>query len=176
MPKILENVKESILLEGKKQLLEQGYKNLNIRSITSNCNIATGTFYNYFKNKNILVTTIFESDWNKILKSINNVSNQDASFKDKVFNIYCYMDQFVCTYIGIFIEMSSTNKKCNRKSDVLKPVFSILEEIIIKHRELGEITNPLPADKLSNFIMNNLINLSTDKYLTFDELYRCLNM
>lgn len=36
MPKIIKNVKEDLLTEGKKQLLSNGYLNLNIRNILRN--------------------------------------------------------------------------------------------------------------------------------------------
>ncbi|MCS4479905.1 TetR/AcrR family transcriptional regulator [Clostridium botulinum] len=35
-----------------------------------NCNIAIGTFYNYFSSKDHLVREIFVSDWEKSIKII----------------------------------------------------------------------------------------------------------
>ena len=77
MPKIIKNVKEDLLTEGKKQLLSNGYLNLNIRNITKECNIGTGTFYNYFKNKEQLVIDILSNDWTSILKISNEIIEED---------------------------------------------------------------------------------------------------
>ena len=57
MPKIVENVRQRILLEAKKQLEETGYGNMTIRSIASGCGIGVGTIYNYFSSKDVIVAS-----------------------------------------------------------------------------------------------------------------------
>ncbi|MFH5911664.1 TetR/AcrR family transcriptional regulator [Clostridium perfringens] len=94
MPKIIKNVKEDLLTEGKKQLLSNGYLNLNIRNITKECNIGTGTFYNYFKNKEQLVIDILSNDWTSILKISNEIIEEDISFKEKLIFISNNINDF----------------------------------------------------------------------------------
>lgn len=63
MPKIIENLKESLLEEAKRQVLEQGYSNLTIRSVAKACGVGVGTVYNYFESKDVLVASFMLEDW-----------------------------------------------------------------------------------------------------------------
>lgn len=67
MAKIIENLYENIQTVGKKILLEEGYNQMTLRLVASKCNIATGTIYNYFKSKDVLVATIMFKDWQELL-------------------------------------------------------------------------------------------------------------
>ena len=67
MAKIIENLYENIQTVGKKMLLEEGYNQMTLRLVASKCNIATGTIYNYFKSKDVLVATIMFKDWQELL-------------------------------------------------------------------------------------------------------------
>ncbi|MHB9919451.1 hypothetical protein CF055_05725 [Clostridium botulinum] len=42
--------------------MRKNYEELNIKGVCKNCNIAIGTFYNYFSSKDHLVREIFVSD------------------------------------------------------------------------------------------------------------------
>ncbi|MDU7254172.1 MAG: TetR/AcrR family transcriptional regulator, partial [Clostridium sp.] len=88
MPKILKNIREKLLIEGRKILLEKNYEELNIRDVCKNCNIAIGTFYNYFSSKDHLVREIFASDWEKSIKIIEKIRLSDATLKEKIYNLY----------------------------------------------------------------------------------------
>ncbi len=48
MPKIIENLRERLLAEAKRQVMESGYANTTVRSIAKACGVGTGTVYNYF--------------------------------------------------------------------------------------------------------------------------------
>ncbi len=87
MPKIIKNLREDILAETKKQVIERGYKNTTIRSVATECNIAVGTVYNYFKSKEILIASFVLDDWKECLRSI------EAQPKDnrRAFLAYIYI-------------------------------------------------------------------------------------
>ena len=63
MPKIIENIKEQIIEEAKKQLFENGYSKTTIRSVAAACGIGVGTMYNYFSSKDMLISTFMLEDW-----------------------------------------------------------------------------------------------------------------
>ena len=149
MPKIIKNVKEDLLTEGKKQLLSNGYLNLNIRNITKECNIGTGTFYNYCKNKEQLVIDILSNDWT----SIN-------------------INDFLKNYRLIFSEMA---KHTSKNHYVIEPMYETLEKLIEIHIEKGEINPPISSDKFAYFLLNNLI-LTSRSELTIDDLLLLLNI
>lgn len=173
MPKLIENAKEKIIIQGRKTLLEEGYKGLNIREIAKQCDIGTGTFYNYFRNKIELVIEIFQDDWNKTLNIIESLELTDEPFKEKIRKIYESLQGFVDDYISIFYEIANEEKQgyhCREKDSFTK-LYKKIGDLIELERKKGNITSKLDSEKLSYFIISNLTYLSKNKYMSFDELY-----
>lgn len=52
--------KELIVSSAKKVILEKGYKNISVEDITNEAGIAKGSFYTYFKSKNLVIDYILE--------------------------------------------------------------------------------------------------------------------
>ena len=52
--------KELIVSSAKKVILEKGYKNISVEDITNEAGIAKGSFYTYFKSKNLVIDSILE--------------------------------------------------------------------------------------------------------------------
>lgn len=52
--------KELIVSSAKKVILEKGYKNISVEDITNEAEIAKGSFYTYFKSKNLVIDYILE--------------------------------------------------------------------------------------------------------------------
>lgn len=63
MPKIIENLREQLLSETKRQIKERGYANTTIRSVAGACGVGVGTVYNYFESKEMLVASFLFEDW-----------------------------------------------------------------------------------------------------------------
>ncbi len=172
MPKIIKNAREDLLIEGKKQLLSSGYINLNIRNITKECNIGTGTFYNYFKNKEKLVFEILTNDWNIILNKSTQIINDNISFREKISIISENINEFLSNYILIFSEM---NKHTSKNHHIIEPMYSVIKNIIDIHIKKGEINPNISSSKFSYFLLNNLILISRSD-LTIDDIFTLLNI
>ena len=78
MPKILENVREQILEEAKKQVSEKGYGKTTVRSVASACGIGVGTVYNYFESKDMLIASFMIQDWNRFLCRMEGIDSEDS--------------------------------------------------------------------------------------------------
>lgn len=52
--------RELIVSSAKKVILEKGYKNISVEDITNEAGIAKGSFYTYFKSKNLVIDYILE--------------------------------------------------------------------------------------------------------------------
>jgi AcrR family transcriptional regulator len=63
LPKVIENIRETILQTAKNILLSDGYDKLSLREVARQCNIAVGTIYNYFPSKLTLTAAIMLEDW-----------------------------------------------------------------------------------------------------------------
>ena len=77
MPKMIENVREQLLEETRKQVAEKGYADTTIRSVAGACGIGVGTVYNYFKSKEMLIATFVAQDWMKYLEVMKKLPQND---------------------------------------------------------------------------------------------------
>ena len=77
MSQKIENAKQALTEQCRQFLLNNRDGSLgkfNVRELTAQCGMATGTFYHYFKNKDELVVQILGSDWDDIIADIKPVS------------------------------------------------------------------------------------------------------
>lgn len=174
MPKIIENLRETIVQEGRKLLSNKEYKELNVREIAKNCNIALGTFYNYFSTKDELILEIVREDWRKISDLIERLKSMDEPCKEKIRKIYISLELFISSYISIFIEMAMLNNysyENHMSNDKFHLLYGKTSELIDIEKAKNHIHSPLSSYQLAQLIMSNLIYLNTNKYISFDELY-----
>lgn len=87
MPKIIENVRERLLAEARRQIAKNGYAKTTIRSVAHACGIGIGTVYNYFKSKDILIASFMAEDWLRCLEQVRSRESTDArSVLESVFS------------------------------------------------------------------------------------------
>ena len=77
MPKIIENLKEKLLEEAKRQVAENGYAKTTIRSIAAACGVGIGTVYNYFASKDMLIASFMVEDWLDCLEKMSGLGAED---------------------------------------------------------------------------------------------------
>ncbi|SCY09609.1 TetR/AcrR family transcriptional regulator [Butyrivibrio sp. INlla14] len=77
MPKIIENIKEQIIEEAKRQLFENGYAKTTIRSVAKACGIGVGTIYNYFPSKEMLISAFMLDDWKGCIARMKKLKTSD---------------------------------------------------------------------------------------------------
>ncbi|MBQ6799189.1 MAG: TetR/AcrR family transcriptional regulator [Oscillospiraceae bacterium] len=75
MPKIIENPEVRLLEEARRQIEEQGYAAMTVRSVAKACGIGIGTVYNYFPSKEELLATVLLQDWKECVAAIEAMSN-----------------------------------------------------------------------------------------------------
>lgn len=67
MPKIIEHLRERILETARHTLAEDGYRKLSMRALARSCDVAPGTIYNYFRDKEEIVATLALADWQETI-------------------------------------------------------------------------------------------------------------
>lgn len=72
MPKQIANLRETLVAEARRQVLESGYSALTVRSVAKKCGVAVGTVYNYFASKDALVAEFMIADWRTCRADIEN--------------------------------------------------------------------------------------------------------
>lgn len=75
MPKILPNIKETILKNADARLKAEGYEGLKMRALAKDCNIAVGTLYNYFDGVDSIIAEITMADWRKMLSDMEKAAS-----------------------------------------------------------------------------------------------------
>ena len=100
MPKIIENLRGQLLYEARRQILINGYEKTTIRSVAEGCGIATGTVYNYYKSKDILIASVILEDW---IECMNVIYSQPKENRRSYLEfIYTSLKQFEQKYNRLF--------------------------------------------------------------------------
>ena len=162
MPKILENVKEALLTEVKKQIEERGYKATTIRSVASECGVAVGTVYNYFPSKDMLIACFLLEDWLTVVKKLNSLPKTDNH--DFLFEIYTELKGFAKRHYALFKDEEAAKVYHSAFSDRHTLLCSQLSDMILP---LVKADNPEFA---ADFIAESLLTFTMSGH-DFEEIY-----
>ncbi len=146
MPKIIENVREQLLAEAKKQIAERGYANTTIRSVAGACGIGVGTVYNYFKSKDMLIASFMLEDWQECLADIRAHKASDAAALLR--GIYDALRCFSDKHKALFTDVEAAK--------VFSTVFSKRHKQL--REQLADLVKPIAKDDFSAaFIAESLL-------------------
>jgi AcrR family transcriptional regulator len=76
MPKIIAGLRERLISEAERQLVEGGYSTMTIRSVAKACQVAVGTVYNYFPAKEDFVASVLLQRWRQAVEEIAAVAEE----------------------------------------------------------------------------------------------------
>ena len=102
MPKIIKNLESKLIAEAQKQIVEQGYGAVTIRSVANACGVGVGTVYNYFSSKDELLATYLLEDWNDCITAITAVSRYSDAPAPVVRCIYDQLSAYALRHQVIF--------------------------------------------------------------------------
>lgn len=132
MPKIIENVRGMIISEATRQLNEGSYDSVTIRGIAKGCGIGLGTFYNYFKSKDMLIASFLLEDWMLRVKKLNNASDNKDDPMVIVEMIYTEVNSFIDKHKNIFHSTEARKSFRNSVFDYHSVLRSQIAEPISK--------------------------------------------
>ena len=102
MPKIIENLKDRLILEAHRQIEQNGYASVTIRSIAGGCGVGIGTVYNYFPSKEALIATHLLEDWMECIRTIEAVSADSETAEPVLRCIFDQLTAFTRRHSAIF--------------------------------------------------------------------------
>ena len=102
MPKIIENLEGRLIAEARKQLEQNGYSAVTIRSIANGCGVGVGTVYNYFPSKDALVAIYMLQDWKDCIRTVEQYSVDSDSAGPVVRCIYDQLTQYALRHQTLF--------------------------------------------------------------------------
>ncbi len=103
MPKVIENITETILQTARNTLLSDGYDNLSLRMVAKQCNIAVGTIYNYFPSKLSLIVAIMLEDWKEQTVKMRRACAHAESAEAGIKSIFLYLREFALIYQDVWV-------------------------------------------------------------------------
>ncbi len=169
MPKTIDNLREQLLEEAKKQVAEKGYAKTTIRSVAKACQIAVGTVYNYFESKDMLIASFMAEDWMICMRRIKSQVTADARTVLKA--IFDGLISFAEQHQSLFSDRDA--------GKVFSMVFSERHKML--RRQLADLVEPIcqassVEDKgfLAEFIAESLLRWPFEGK-SFQEIYEVIS-
>lgn len=166
MPKIIENLREKLLKEAKRQVMEQGYSAMTIRSVASECGVGVGTVYNYFTSKDMLVASFMLEDWMECLALIESGCTVENGAEASLCCVYSELRRFMEKYAPLFSDEIAEK----HSSSYLHQRHGLLRGQIAKPLvPLCRQQNKADAQLLAEFVAESLLALAQTER-TFEEI------
>lgn len=157
MPKIIENIREKLLEEAKRQVSENGYSSMTIRSVATACGVGTGTVYNYFPSKDMLVASFMLEDWMLCMQAIEQGMNAAEDAKAALYcmhqELLTYKDKYTSLFEDENAEASYMASSTNRHQLLCTQLAEPLKTWTCRQDKVD-------AAFLAQFIAENMLNLS----------------
>ena len=154
MPKIIENIREKLLTEAKKQVMENGYSSMTIRSVATACGVGTGTVYNYFPSKDVLVANFMLEDWMICIQAITVGMTNAEDAKSALACMYQELVTYKEKYTNLFSDENaeaSYSASSMQRHDLLRA--QLAEPIKILTRKQSKTD----AEFLAEFFAENML-------------------
>lgn len=166
MPKKIINIQEKIVQAARSILFEKGLEGLSLRSVAAKCDIAVGTIYNYYKDKEALMAAVMSEDWKNDLRQMVQKTESALSIEEGITAIFETLRGFCDQYEGIWASYSGGPGfilHFQRGHQLLcEQIVNTLHDLFARFSmELKESGFTLLADTLINAAMIEDIN-STD--------------
>lgn len=157
MPKIIENIREKLLAEAKRQVSEAGYTAMTMRSVATACGVGVGTVYNYFPSKDMLVASFMLEDWMVCIEKIS-VGTQQA--KDERAALYCMYEELLNykeKYTSLF---EDENAEAGYIASSMKRHHILREQLAEPMKSWTSRQDRVDAEFLAEFIAENMLTLT----------------
>ena len=162
--------KEAIMAVCRQLVAEKGLMAVNMRMVAKECDIALGTLYNYYSDKNELLIATVESVWKDIFH-MGNEYKQFFSFPDYLQHIFSCVQNGAAQYPDFFNahSVSIAKSKQEKAKDMMEKYFEHIREklIVVLHSDLevdfSVFSETFTESDFIDFVMNNILLLLMDK-------------
>ena len=123
--------KEQIMEAATKLILKKGYSHTSVEDITNEMGIAKGSFYTYFKSKNLLLQTIAEKKIDEMMKKQDDILKNSFSFEETLKNIILVRLKFSHESMKRELVLISLIKNIEALSPEIREILKRIEQINI---------------------------------------------
>lgn len=182
MPKIYEDLRETIVLSAKEIIVSKGYSKLNMRDVAKATGIAVGTIYNYFPTKDSLMSELMYRYWMEFIIEIQKVQKEDCELFVKFRKIYLLLESFLDMFKDTWLkvnrkEKGMTKEHHKQKQQVVDLFVSTLEQEISKYqsKKSTPVNKEINDRELASFVVQNFMLIAQMKqfeYETFEMILK----
>lgn len=152
MPKIIENVRELLLEEAKRQIAEYGYSKTTIRSVSKACGLASGTVYNYFPSKDMLIASVMAEDWKLCLQRMERYASAEP--EQLIHGIYTTLLEYIQKYQALFCDKDAVKVYATMFSERHQ---QLRQQLAVCVRKICDKANVTDKDFLAEWIAEALL-------------------
>ena len=157
MPKIIENIREKLLEEAKRQVSENGYSAMTIRSVATACGVGTGTVYNYFPSKDMLVASFMLEDWMFCMQEIEKGSVEAEDVKATLYCMYQELLAYKEKHVKLFTD---ENAEASYMASSAQRHHLLREQLAEPLKIWTRKQDKVDAEFLAEFIAENMLTLT----------------
>lgn len=165
MPKIIDDLRESLLEESRKLLLSGG--ELTIRGVAKCSHVAVGTVYNYFRSKDELMAYVMLEDWQQTVGSMREGA---AAAPDVMAGLRCVHDglaAFCGLYNRAWMNYAASNDASasirQRHGMVIAQLTDVIGPLLTRHGALW-------TDCLPTFLAETLLSAAARGEDSFEQI------
>lgn len=123
--------REQLLEAATKLILKKGYSHTSVEDITNEMGIAKGSFYTYFKSKNLLLQTIAEKKIEEMVEKQDGILENSLSFEETLKNIILVRLKFSHESMKRELVLISLIKNIEALSPEIREILKRIEQINI---------------------------------------------
>jgi TetR/AcrR family fatty acid metabolism transcriptional regulator len=157
------NKKDRILDAAVEVFAQKGYHIATMQDIATNANLAVGTIYNYFKNKDDLIVTLFNEKWEEYNTGIKELEQNTKESRDFFIKRLEYTFDFFRNnknlILILFIQMSNLIFIQDRVTGLLELrqiIIDNIKEDIEENKELGLIDFDGDTVTMANIVYGSI--------------------
>lgn len=157
MPKIIENIREKLLEEAKRQVSESGYSAMTIRSVATACGVGTGTVYNYFPSKDMLVASFMLEDWMLCMQAIEQGAEAAEDARAVLYCMYQELLTYQEKYQNLFAD---ENAEASYLASSMQRHHLLCAQLAEPLKTWARKQDKVDAVFLAEFVAENMLTLA----------------
>jgi AcrR family transcriptional regulator len=164
-------LREAIYETAMTLFLQKGFDNVTIEDITHQIEIAKGTFFNYFPNKESILLYFMRRHLDEVKDQIPRVIKEAKTTQQKLHCLFSILAKMVVTneplVKWVLLESLRLRVYKKEKKEVSRKILQNVVEIIREGQESGEIKKNMNPEKIAK-ILESIFFFSAIRWLTFD--------
>ena len=167
MPKIIEELRETILANTKEILLAEGYDALTVRSVAKASGIAVGTVYNYFPSKDMMVASVMLGDWmaalEKMREDVLQAPDAVEGMRQMSLRIREFSERYSLTWEQYRAGVGAVIFYRERHKQLVAQLTELTELLLARH-------DGWKQENLAEFLAENLLAASQQEEDAFEKM------